>query len=205
MQVLHKHFLESDVRTVDPEHAQLFFIPVYLGHYFNWFWQQWSTPGHPWEIVRDCEPRSAAGSAECWMEKWRWAKGVRPARQALTCSCRKRDSLVLRAPGSSQLPSSSLAFLARASQNGLYRKIFEALCEGHDSQGDFLHKNTSALVAEALEHVRSSYPHWDRRNGADHFMVFSFDHARCDLAPALSLDALGRMFSVQSFGDLTAL
>ena len=77
MQVLHKHFLQSELRTTDAEHAQLFFIPVYLGHHFNWFWQQWSTPGHPWEVVRDCEPRNPAGSAECWMEKWRWAQEVR--------------------------------------------------------------------------------------------------------------------------------
>ena len=66
-------------------------------------------------------------------------------------------------------------------------------------------QNTSALVADALDHVRSAHPHWARHGGADHFMVFSFDHARCDLAPALSLGTLGRMFSIQSFGDLTAL
>ena len=66
-------------------------------------------------------------------------------------------------------------------------------------------QNTSMLVADALAHVRGAHPHWDRRQGADHFMVFSFDHARCDLAPALGPDTLGRMFSIQSFGDLTAL
>ena len=95
-------------------------IPVYLGRYYNWFWQQWSTPGKPliptpskthqclgrypaehlsscmgacqevagaaheagwaagspWEIVKDCAPGHAPGSAECWWEKWMWAKGV---------------------------------------------------------------------------------------------------------------------------------
>jgi len=78
LQVLHEHFKGSDVRTEDPEAAQLFMIPVYLGRYYNWFWQQWSTPGNPWEIVDDCEPRHRAGSPECWWEKWMWAKGVRP-------------------------------------------------------------------------------------------------------------------------------
>ena len=76
LQVLHEHFQGSSVRTEDPEQAQLFMIPVYLGRYYNWFWQQWSTPGSPWEIVEDCEPRHRAGSPECWWEKWMWAKGV---------------------------------------------------------------------------------------------------------------------------------
>ena len=75
-QVLHEHFQGSPVRTEDPEKAQLFMIPVYLGRYYNWFWQRWSTPGNPWEIVGDCEPRHRVGSPECWWEKWMWAKGV---------------------------------------------------------------------------------------------------------------------------------
>ena len=45
LQVLHEHFQSSPARTEDPEQAQLFMIPVYLGRYYNWFWQQWSTPG----------------------------------------------------------------------------------------------------------------------------------------------------------------
>ena len=65
-------------------------------------------------------------------------------------------------------------------------------------------QNTSELVREALAHVRAAHPHWDRRGGADHFMVFSFDHARCDLAAGLSSAELGQMFSVQSYGDLTS-
>ena len=47
LQVLHEHFESSPARTEDPEQAQLFMIPVYLGRYYNWFWQQWSTPGKP--------------------------------------------------------------------------------------------------------------------------------------------------------------
>jgi hypothetical protein len=38
------------------------------------------------------------------------------------------------------------------------------------------------LVKEAIDHVRMSYPHWNASEGADHFMVFSYDHARCDQA-----------------------
>jgi hypothetical protein len=76
MQVLHKHFKQSVARTLDADKAQLFFIPVYLGRYYNWYWQQWSTPGKPWEIIQDCEPRHKPGSPECWWEKWMWGKGV---------------------------------------------------------------------------------------------------------------------------------
>ena len=47
LEVLHEHFQSSPARTEDPEQAQLFMIPVYLGRYYNWFWQQWSTPGMP--------------------------------------------------------------------------------------------------------------------------------------------------------------
>ena len=45
--MLHEHFQSSPARTEDPDQAQLFMIPVYLGRYYNWFWQQWSTPGMP--------------------------------------------------------------------------------------------------------------------------------------------------------------
>lgn len=38
------------------------------------------------------------------------------------------------------------------------------------------------LVKEAIDHVRFNYPHWNASDGADHFMVFSYDHARCDQA-----------------------
>ena len=75
-QVLHEHFQGSGARTEDPDQAQLFMIPVYLGRYYNWYWQQWSAPGNAWEIVDSCEPRHRAGSPECWWEKWMWAKGV---------------------------------------------------------------------------------------------------------------------------------
>ena len=64
-------------------------------------------------------------------------------------------------------------------------------------------QNTSELVREALQHVKAQHPHWAKHNGADHFMVFSYDHARCDLAKDLQLAEMGRMFSVQSYGDLT--
>lgn len=37
---LHEHFLRSSLRTHDPDAATLFFVPVYLGRLFNWFWQR---------------------------------------------------------------------------------------------------------------------------------------------------------------------
>ena len=62
---------------------------------------------------------------------------------------------------------------------------------------------TSELVRRALEHVRGAHAHFNASNGADHFMVFSYDHARCDLAPGLRLAEWGQLFSIQSYGDLT--
>ena len=35
---LHEHFLRSSLRTRNPDEASLFFVPVYLGRLFNWFW-----------------------------------------------------------------------------------------------------------------------------------------------------------------------
>ncbi|KAK9819148.1 hypothetical protein WJX81_000453 [Elliptochloris bilobata] len=37
---LHEHFLRSRLRTRDPAAATLFFVPVYLGRLFNWYWQR---------------------------------------------------------------------------------------------------------------------------------------------------------------------
>ena len=51
--------------------------------------------------------------------------------------------------------------------------------------------------------MKAQHPHWAKHGGADHFMVFSYDHARCDLAKDLQLAEMGRMFSIQSYGDLT--
>ena len=74
MQVLHQHLLQSSVRTRDPDRAQLFFIPVYLGRHYNWFWQQWSSPGHAWEVHKDCLPTDTP--VECFWDKWLRAKEV---------------------------------------------------------------------------------------------------------------------------------
>lgn len=76
MQVVHQHLLNSEIRTRDPARAQLFFVPAYLGRYFNAYWQQWSTPGDAWDITKDCRPEHTDG--ECWWEKWTSAKEVRP-------------------------------------------------------------------------------------------------------------------------------
>jgi hypothetical protein len=62
---------------------------------------------------------------------------------------------------------------------------------------------TSELVRQLLTHVRAAHPHFNESNGADHVMVFSYDHARCDLAPALRLSEWGQLLSIQSYGDLT--
>lgn len=62
---------------------------------------------------------------------------------------------------------------------------------------------TSELVRKVLAHVRESHPYWDRRDGADHFMVFSYDHGRCDMALNLEHSEWGQMFAIQSYGDLT--
>ncbi len=75
LQVLHKHFLGSPARTEDPSQAQLFFIPVYLGRHFNWFWQQWSAPGNAWDVHEECLPTHTP--PECFWDKWDRAKEVR--------------------------------------------------------------------------------------------------------------------------------
>ncbi len=136
MQVLHQHFLQSDARTHDAAHAQLFFIPMYLGRHYNWHWQQWSAPGNAWDMRGACLPGQAA--TECFWDKWTHAKQA-----------------------------------------------------------------TSELVRRALAHVRNTHPFWNASDGADHFMVFSYDHGRCDMAPALSLAEWGQSFAIQSYGDLT--
>ena len=35
---------------------------------------------------------------------------------------------------------------------------------------------TSELVRAAIQHVQEAYPFWNASDGADHFMVFSYDH-----------------------------
>ena len=62
---------------------------------------------------------------------------------------------------------------------------------------------TSEVVRQALAHVREQHPHWNASNGADHFMVFSYDHGRCDMALTLSHAEWGQSFAIQSYGDLT--
>eukprot|EP00884_Botryococcus_braunii_P014572 jgi/Botrbrau1/23115/Bobra.0243s0047.2 len=64
--------------------------------------------------------------------------------------------------------------------------------------------HSSYILLDAISFVKDNYPYWNRLNGRDHFTVFSFDHGRCDLAASLSLQQLGGLFAVQSFGDLAA-
>ena len=61
---------------------------------------------------------------------------------------------------------------------------------------------SSEVVRKAIAHVRDTHPHWARKDGADHFMVFSYDHGRCDMAPGLQYEEFGRMFAIQSYGDI---
>lgn len=80
-QVLHKHLSQSDVNTKDPSQAKLFFIPVYLGRYFNAQWQRFSNPSDAWLINKECH---GLDSVDCWAEKWKVAENV----SALACSNR---------------------------------------------------------------------------------------------------------------------
>ena len=34
---------------------------------------------------------------------------------------------------------------------------------------------TSNIVRSAFKHIAQKYPYWNRTNGADHFLVFSYD------------------------------
>ena len=61
------------------------------------------------------------------------------------------------------------------------------------------------LVWKAIAHIKEQHPYWDRNNGADHFMVFSYDHGRCDMASGLQHEEFGHMFAIQSYGDIMSL
>lgn len=61
---------------------------------------------------------------------------------------------------------------------------------------------TSNLVKAAIAHVREQHPYWNATNGADHFMVFSYDHGKCEMARALRFEDFGELFSVQAYGSL---
>ena len=60
---LHEHFLRSALRTRDPDAASLFFVPVYLGRLFNWFW------GRP-----SCDEEDAPPPPLCRREQVRGAQ-----------------------------------------------------------------------------------------------------------------------------------
>ncbi|BDA49002.1 probable glucuronosyltransferase [Coccomyxa sp. Obi] len=133
-QVLHKHLMESDVNTKDPTAAKVFFIPVYLGRFFNAQWQHFSDPSDAWLINKECH---GLDLVDCWAEKWVVAENA-----------------------------------------------------------------TSDLVRSAIAHVKENYPHWNASDGADHFMVFSYDHGKCEMAKALKFEEFGEMFSIQAYGSL---
>ena len=73
MQVLHKHLKKSSVNTKDGEQAKVFYIPVYLGRYFNAAWQKYSDPSDAWFINKECH---GLDLVDCWAEKWIVAENV---------------------------------------------------------------------------------------------------------------------------------
>ncbi|GAQ82765.1 Exostosin family protein [Klebsormidium nitens] len=116
---LHRFLLTSRVRTLNPEAASLFYIPMYLGYYLNTQWSFEKEDGAPFK------------------------EGVAHA---------------------------------------------------------------SRFVSDALDHVRTSWPFWNRTNGADHVAVFGYDNGRCDAYGFLK-DArreVGQLISIQANGDLVA-
>ena len=79
----------------------------------------------------------------------------------------------------------------------------EHICDNAYKNIDVRHvQRTSDLVREAIAHVRDSYPYWNASGGADHFMVFSYDHGKCEMAKALQFEEFGKIFSVQAYGSL---
>ena len=72
-QVLHKHLTKSPVNTQVGEEAKVFYIPVFLGRYFNAAWQKYSDPSDAWLINKECH---GLDEVECWAEKWKVAENV---------------------------------------------------------------------------------------------------------------------------------
>ena len=72
-QVLHKHLTKSPVNTQDGGEAKVFYIPVFLGRYFNAAWQKYSDPSDAWLINKECH---GLDEVECWAEKWKVAENV---------------------------------------------------------------------------------------------------------------------------------
>lgn len=42
---------------------------------------------------------------------------------------------------------------------------------------------TSNVVRAAIKHISHKYPYWNRTNGADHFLVYSYDRGARPQAP----------------------
>ena len=54
---------------------------------------------------------------------------------------------------------------------------------------------------EILTRIRTEFPYFTRRNGADHFSVLTMDHGRCCSLTFLPPALYGEMFFLQSNGD----
>lgn len=101
LQVLHKRLSSSAVNTKDGTQAKVFYIPVYLGRYFNAAWQKYSDPSDAWVINKECH---GLDSVACWAEKWIVAENVRPrphlpAYKSTACSGRGQCCSVLNRSG----------------------------------------------------------------------------------------------------------
>lgn len=54
----------------------------------------------------------------------------------------------------------------------------------------------------ALIHIQAKHPYWRRKNGRDHFLTVTGDHARCLHFTGLSKDLFGDIFLLHHLGDL---
>jgi hypothetical protein len=57
----------------------------------------------------------------------------------------------------------------------------------------------SGWLSDALSHIRTQWPYWNRTNGADHVAVFGYDNARCDAYAFLkeARKVVGELISIQ--------
>jgi len=160
---LHEYLLNSTRRQRDPEKASIFFMPVYLARLFNWFWTR-----------QHC--KSEADSPLTCMKE----PDVRPP----------RAPLLARARGLPSAPPSLVALLllaharpsagrgARRRRAGAERDRRARAAQVDpwwDQHWVGAQNATSNVVRAAIKHISTKYPYWNRTNGADHFLVYSYD------------------------------
>jgi len=168
---LHEYLLNSTRRQRDPEKASIFFMPVYLARLFNWFWTR-----------QHC--KSEADSPLTCMKE----PDVRPP----------RAPLLARARGLPSAPPSLVALLllaharpsagrgARRRRAGAERDRRARAAQVDpwwDQHWVGAQNATSNVVRAAIKHISHKYPYWNRTNGADHFLVYSYDRGARPQAP----------------------